>query len=602
MAEGDAYLTNDPWMGTGHLHDFTVLTPAFLDGRPVALFADTVHVVDIGGLGFGADGRQVYEEGINIPIMPLVRQGRMNDVLLEILRANVREPQQVVGDLHSLAAANETGVQRLCAMLRELDPRTLDELAAHIIESSRAAMLEEIRTLPFDSYENAMRVDGHERPVDLVAKLTIGETGIDIDFSGTSPTSSYGINVPLTYTQAYASFGVRCLIGSSVPNNAGSLEPIRVSAPAGSILNAERPAAVSVRHVIGQMLPDVVLGCLAKATGGRVPAEGSSSLWNPVLLGGPGLSGEGDGPASAPFAVNLFHAGGTGARPVKDGMSATAFPSGVRNTPIEINETLAPLVVWKKEFLSDSGGPGRYRGGLGQVMEVAHRHGAAFSISALFDRIDHPARGREGGLPGAPPARRSGQSPPEERPAAQRQGTAGRPSRGDPGHGDAGRRRLRRSLDPTGRRRRRGRDQRLRLVRERGTRLRRGIDPRGQGRPGTHPCPARQVDRRSGLSVGAATRHGLASRHLQEARHAPDRLFDVFLPDRLFDVFLAVGVGKAQVAPALGPEVAPGEHRHAGLFQQPVGQQFVIEPGAGDIGKDVKGPARNQAGYPRQAI
>jgi N-methylhydantoinase B len=372
MAEGDAYLTNDPWMGTGHLHDFTVLTPAFLDGRPVALFADTVHVVDIGGLGFGADGRQVYEEGINIPIMPLVRQGRMNDVLLEILRANVREPQQVVGDLHSLAAANETGVQRLCAMLRELDPRTLDELAAHIIESSRAAMLEEIRTLPFDSYENAMRVDGHERPVDLVAKLTIGETGIDIDFSGTSPTSSYGINVPLTYTQAYASFGVRCLIGSSVPNNAGSLEPIRVSAPAGSILN------------------------------GRVPAEGSSSLWNPVLLGGPGLSGEGDGPASAPFAVNLFHAGGTGARPVKDGMSATAFPSGVRNTPIEINETLAPLVVWKKEFLSDSGGPGRYRGGLGQVMEVAHRHGAAFSISALFDRIDHPARGREGGLPGAP--------------------------------------------------------------------------------------------------------------------------------------------------------------------------------------------------------
>jgi N-methylhydantoinase B len=245
-------------------------------------------------------------------------------------------------------------------------------------------------------------VDGHERPVDLVAKLTIGETGIDIDFSGTSPTSSYGINVPLTYTQAYASFGVRCLIGSSVPNNAGSLEPIRVTAPDGSILNAGRPAAVSVRHVIGQMLPDVVLGCLAKATGGRVPAEGSSSLWNPVLLGGPGLAGEYDGTASAPFAVNLFHAGGTGARPVKDGLSATAFPSGVRNTPIEINETLAPLVVWKKEFRCDSGGPGRHRGGLGQVMEVAHRHGDAFSISALFDRIDHPARGREEGLPGAP--------------------------------------------------------------------------------------------------------------------------------------------------------------------------------------------------------
>ena len=136
MAEGDAYLTNDPWMGTGHLHDFTVLTPAFLEGRPVALFADTVHVVDIGGLGFGADGRQVYEEGINIPIMPLIHQGRLNETLLEILRANVREPQQVVGDLHSLAAANETGVGRLVAMLREFDLSGLEELANHVISLS----------------------------------------------------------------------------------------------------------------------------------------------------------------------------------------------------------------------------------------------------------------------------------------------------------------------------------------------------------------------------------------------------------------------------------------------------------------------------------
>ncbi len=411
MAEGDAYLTNDPWMGTGHLHDFTVLTPAFLEGRPVALFADTVHVVDIGGLGFGADGRQVYEEGINIPIMPLMRQGRLNETLLDILRANVREPQQVVGDLHSLAAANETGVRRLEAMLREFDLTGLEELADHVICSAQAAMLDEIRALPPGSYENAMRVDGYEKPVDLVARLTIGETGIDIDFTGTSPTSSYGINVPLTYTQAYASFGVRCVIGSPVPNNAGSLAPIRVSAPEGSILNAPPPSAVSVRHVIGQMLPDVVLGCLGQAMGGKVPAEGSSSLWNPVLLGGHGLAGDSTETPSTPFAVNLFHAGGTGARPVKDGMSATAFPSGVRNTPVEINETLAPLVVWKKEFRQDSGGAGLHRGGLGQVMEIAHRQDAAYSISALFDRIDHPARGREGGGPGAPGilALRSGQ-------------------------------------------------------------------------------------------------------------------------------------------------------------------------------------------------
>ena len=402
MREGDVYLTNDPWMGTGHLHDFTVVTPTFLDGRPVALFADTVHVVDIGGLGFGPDGRQVYEEGINIPIMPLARGGVLNETVIEILKANVREPQQVVGDLHSLASANETGGRRLLAMLEDFDLASLDGLAESIIESSREAMLEEIRALPSGRYENAMRVDGYEKPIDLVASLTIGETGIDIDFTGTSGVSSYGINVPITYTQAYASFGVRCLVGASVPNNAGSLEPIRVSAPEGSILNAPPPCAVSVRHVIGQMLPDVVLGCLAQATEGKVPAEGSASLWNPVLLGGHGVAGDFEGSASTAFAVNLFHAGGTGARPGKDGMSATAFPSGVRNTPVEINETLAPLVVWKKEFRCDSGGAGRHRGGLGQVMEVSHREMSPFAVAALFDRIDHPARGREMGTAGAP--------------------------------------------------------------------------------------------------------------------------------------------------------------------------------------------------------
>ena len=400
MDEGDVYLTNDPWMGTGHLHDFTVVTPTFVAGRPVALFADTVHVVDIGGLGFGPDGRQVYEEGINIPIMPLARRGAFNETLLEILRVNVREPQQVVGDLHSLAAANETGGNRLRAMLKDFDLASLDGLAESIIESSRHAMLDEIRSLPFGRYENAMRVDGYEKPIDLVASLTIGEIGIDIDFTGTSSVSSYGINVPLTYTQAYASFGVRCLVGSNVPNNAGSLEPIRVSAPDGSILNAPPPCAVSVRHVIGQMLPDVVLGCLAQATDGKVPAEGSASLWNPVLLGGHGVAGDAEGPASEHFAVNLFHAGGTGARPGRDGMSATAFPSGVRNTPVEINETLAPLIVWKKEFRQDSGGAGRHRGGLGQVMEVSHRENSPFAVAALFDRIDHPARGRESGASG----------------------------------------------------------------------------------------------------------------------------------------------------------------------------------------------------------
>ncbi len=400
MEEGDVYITNDPWFGTGHLHDFTVVTPTFKDSKPVALFASTSHVVDVGGRGFGPDARQVYEEGINIPIMPLAKRGEMSQPVLEIVRANVREPVQVEGDLYSLAACNDTGSRRLLAMMKEFELGRVDELGATLVENSRQAMLAEIRALPFGSYENAMRIDGYDKPVDLVARMTIGEDGIDIDFDGTSPVSSYGINVPITYTQAYASFGVRCVVGATVPNNAGSLAPIRVTAPEGTILNAPHPCAVAARHVIGQMLPDVVLGCLAQATGGQVPAEGSSSLWNPVLLGGHGVVGEHDYGDATPFAVGLFHTGGTGARPTKDGLSATSFPSGVRNTPVEINETIAPIIVWKKEYRTDSGGAGRQRGGTGQIMEISHAEDAPFAISAMFDRVTYPARGRTGGANG----------------------------------------------------------------------------------------------------------------------------------------------------------------------------------------------------------
>jgi N-methylhydantoinase A/oxoprolinase/acetone carboxylase beta subunit/N-methylhydantoinase B/oxoprolinase/acetone carboxylase alpha subunit len=401
MREGDVYVTNDPWQGTGHLFDFTAVTPTFRAGRPVALFACTVHVVDIGGLGFGPDAGQVYEEGLCIPIMPLFGGGEVNRSLLAIIRANVREPDQVVGDLYSLAACNDVGSRRLVEMMDAFALEALDEPGDYIIETSRAAMLAEIASLPAGQFDNVMTVDGFDRPVRLQARMTVAADGIAIDFDGTSPVSPYGINVPLTYTQAYASFGIRCIIGAAIPNNAGSLAPIRVTAPAGSILNAERPCAVAIRHVVGQMLPDVVLGCLDQVLPGRVPAEGSSSLWNPMLSGGHGLAGAAGYGHATPFSVTIFHSGGTGARPGKDGLSATAFPSGVKNTPVEITETVAPLIFRRKELRAGSGGAGRFRGGHGQTIEIAHAEGAPFAVFALFDRIDHPARGRAGGRAGA---------------------------------------------------------------------------------------------------------------------------------------------------------------------------------------------------------
>ena len=399
LVPGDVLLTNDPWHGTGHLNDFTVVTPVFHHDRPVALFAATSHIADVGGLGFGPDGRQVYEEGINIPIGFLFRAGEPNETLLAILRANVRDPIAAEGDLHSLAACNRAGAGSLLEMLDEFDLDGLDKVGHMIIDSSRKAMLDELRKLPGGRWRYSMRIDGYDDPVDLVCSLAIGADGINITFDGTSKVSGHGINVPLTYTQAYASFGVRCVIGNDIPNNAGSLGVVRVTAPEGSILNAPRPAAVSARHAIGQMLPDVVLGCLEEPLDGQVPVEGAACLFGPVFLGGRGMI---PGSDSQSFVINAFYAGGTGARPQKDGLSCTAFPSGVRSTPVEITENSAPLIMWRKEYRPDSGGDGQYRGGLGQIMEFEHAGGEAFAVSKMFDRINHPPRGRNGGESGAP--------------------------------------------------------------------------------------------------------------------------------------------------------------------------------------------------------
>jgi N-methylhydantoinase B len=403
MKEGDVFLTNDPWKGTGHLHDFTFVTPTFRRGKMVALFASTCHVVDIGGRGMTADAREVYEEGLYIPLIRFAHGGKVDETLIEIVRANVREPVQVIGDLYSLATCNDIGSKRLIAMMDEFGIDDLSRLGKHILEKSKQASLEEIRKIKPGVYKSSMRIDGYDHPLDLVATMTIGEDGIDVDFAGTSPMSSYGINVPICYTEAYASFGVKCIVAPKVPNNEGSLSVIRITAPEGCILNAPPPAPVSTRHVTGQMLPDVVFGCLHQALGGQVPAEGTSCLWNLSALGGPGRA-EGDPAEMAkaqPFNIISFHSGGTGARPGKDGLSATAFPSGVRNMPVEINEAISPIVIWKKEYRTDSGGPGQYRGGLGQVMEVGNLDPAAFALSAYYDRILHPPRGRDGGKDGA---------------------------------------------------------------------------------------------------------------------------------------------------------------------------------------------------------
>lgn len=396
MREGDAYITNDPWMGTGHLNDFVVTTPAFHKGNLVALFSCTSHLMDIGGLGNGPEASDVFMEGLYLPMLRLLDQGQVNETLMAVIRANTRLPLDTEGDTYSLAACNDVGVRALSAMMDEFGITDLGPLADFIITRSRMAVEERIAVLPRGEWTNTMRTDGYDHPVLLAASLTIAPDHVLVDYVGTSPAVRHGINVPLAYTKAYTVFGLKCIIAPDVPNNAGSLAPFRVTAPAGTILNALRPAPVSARHVIGQMLPDVVFGCLYQPLPHRVPAEGTSCIWNITVRG----TWYDAGNTNLAYALAITTNGGTGARPGLDGLSATAFPSGVHGTPVEIAEIQSPLIFWRKELRPGSGGDGTTRGGLGQIMEISNTEASPFELLAAFDRIANPPRGRAGGRNG----------------------------------------------------------------------------------------------------------------------------------------------------------------------------------------------------------
>lgn len=223
--------------------------------------------------------------------------------------------------------------------------------------------------------------------------LTVSAAGLHMDYGGSSGLQRKGINVPLTYATAYTVYGMGCLVASCIPNNAGSLAPLAASAPAGCVLNAPKPAPVSARSVLGMMLPDMVFGCLRQAAPGLVPSEGANCLWNLPLRGV-----RRDGTL---FANSVSTTGGTGGRPALDGLSCTGFPSGIQGTPVEIAETQSPVIFWRKEFRPGSGGAGRTRGGLGQVIEIESAEGLPFALVSSFDRVRFPARGQAGGADGA---------------------------------------------------------------------------------------------------------------------------------------------------------------------------------------------------------
>jgi N-methylhydantoinase B len=392
LRPGDALVTNHPWQTSGHLNDFTVITPIFRDGDIVAYFGNCCHALDVGGRGLGADGRQVYEEGLLVPVTRLFLGGEPNEELFRLIRANVRAPFEVVGDLYAQAGSNDVGGARLAEMIEEFDLGDIEGLSDEICARSERAMREAITELPDGLYENEAYTDGFDEPIRLAVAIRVEGDEMHVDYEGSAPQSERGINVVLNYTAAYTTFGVKCAISPEVPNNDGSFRPIHVTAPEGCILNAQHPAPVGARHIVGHFLPGLIHGALARAIPERVLAQGADSLWNTQI------TGQREG--GEPFTYVFFSGGGMGAREGADGLSATAFPSGIRGVPAEVIESISPVVMHKREFRPDSEGAGRHRGGFGQEMEVGVRSPSPWVLSAMYDRTRCPAQGINGGSPG----------------------------------------------------------------------------------------------------------------------------------------------------------------------------------------------------------
>ena len=390
---GDVLISNDAYKLAGQLNDMCVVTPVFHDNRVVGFFASCCHMVDIGGVGLTADAREMFEEGLLVPFCKFHVRGVENRDVARFIRSNVRAPDEVIGDIYAQISAGEVGARRLKQMLVEFGLGDIEVLSDEIIMRSKRATREAIKAFPQGRFEFACMNDGFDQPIRLQVAVERRDDRIVVDFAGSAPALPRGINVPLAYTTAYSSYAVKCIVAPDVPNNEGSLAPIEVDAPEGSILNPQRPAPTAARHILGHFLPSVIFGALEQAVPDKVPADSAAGLWVTQLTGR-----RHDG---RNFAFAFFACGGMGARPTKDGLSVTSFPSGIQNVSTEVIESVAPIVFHERELRPDSGGAGQYRGGLGQTIRFEVRTDGPCHFSTMYDRVIFAPRGAQGGADGA---------------------------------------------------------------------------------------------------------------------------------------------------------------------------------------------------------
>ncbi len=391
---GDVAITNDPWLAAGHLHDIALAVPVFHKGKLVAFSANIAHQADIGGRGYSADANSIYEEGLALPPLKLYRAGEPVQEVLDIIAENVRVPDQVLGDIHVQIAAARLGADRITELMAEHDLDDLDGIAATICGRSEAAMRTAIERVPDGVYENEGMLDGFDSPLAIRVRLTIRGDEIDYDFAGTSPQVPKGINCCFNYSFGYVSFATKAALEPRVPNNEGCFRPLRMTVPEASLLNSKRPAPGNSRGRVGHMIVPVVFGALAKALPDAIPAEPGAPAPRANFFGSLDDGRE--------FQCLLITSGGLGAQAHRDGLACKAFPTNTTMASLEIMELSAPIRFHKRELIANSGGPGKYRGGLGQEIVVEAVGSKPVYVSTSVEKMNNPPLGYQGGADGAP--------------------------------------------------------------------------------------------------------------------------------------------------------------------------------------------------------
>ena len=392
---GDCVITNDPWLATGHLPDITMVMPIFHGGQLVAFSGSIAHSPDIGGSLWSADCSELFEEGLRIPPIHFLREGLAVEPVHEMILGNVRVPEQVLGDLQAQVTANQVCARRLQEFLDDAQLTNLSALSATLLDRADRAMRRAIEEVPDGVYHAAIDADGFDDDeTHIECTVTVKHNTLAVDYAGTSAQIARGLNCVMNYTHAYSAYPIKCALDPETPRNEGSYRPISVTAPQGSILNPTYPAPCNARQLTGHLLAGVIYQALAQAVPERVIAEcGGAPSMRAVFSGYRNDQSR--------FSQILFASGGMGASAQGDGMGTTAFPTNSGAGSIEAFESIAPLVVWKKEFRTDSGGAGLFRGGLGQECVVECCSEQPMALSLLSDRWKHPAAGMLGGLHGA---------------------------------------------------------------------------------------------------------------------------------------------------------------------------------------------------------